>query len=77
VIEEIYAHPRWISRYSVKKVLVLNPRTPLSIALRLLTFLLVQDLEEVCVSTDLDPLLLDHAKRIVERKAVRVREEPA
>ncbi|MCA1959944.1 MAG: hypothetical protein LDL33_04030 [Desulfomonile sp.] len=77
VIEEIYSHPRWISRYSVKKVLALNPYTPLSIALRLLTFLLVQDLEEVCASNDLDPVLLDHARRIIERKAVHVQEEPA
>jgi CBS domain-containing protein len=76
VIEEIYGHPRWISRYTVKKVIVLNPHTPLSIALRLLTYLLVQDLEEVCASADLDPLVLERAGRIVAMKSVRTTEEP-
>lgn len=76
VIEEIYGHPRWISRYTVKKVIVLNPHTPLSIALRLLTFLLVQDLEEVCSSTDLHPVLLEHARRIVARKSAHTTEQP-
>lgn len=76
VIEEIYDHPRWISRYTVKKVLVLNPHTPVSIALRLLTYLLVQDLEEVCASTDLDPVVLEQGQRVIAMKLGRTTEDP-
>ncbi len=39
VLEEVARSPRWISRYRVKKALVLNPYTPLGISLPLLGFL--------------------------------------
>jgi len=44
VLEEIYNHPKWIARYDVKKTLVMNPHTPLSIALKLLVFMKLPDL---------------------------------
>jgi hypothetical protein len=68
VLEAIYNHTRWISRYTVKKVIVLNPYSPLSMAMRLLTFMNLQDLEEVLQSPDLNPVLLDEARRILEKK---------
>lgn len=68
VLEEIFKHPKWICRYRVKKVIVLNPHAPLSLALRLLPYLTVQDLEFVCQSTELDPHLVSEAARLLQRK---------
>lgn len=68
VLEAIYNHTRWISRYSIKKVIVLNPHAPLSMAVRLLTFLKLQDLDEVLQAPDLHPALLEEARRILEKK---------
>lgn len=68
VLEEIYNHPRWIHRHSVKKVIVLNPYTPLSLGLRLLTFMRLQDLEEICASSDLNSVLLREARHMMAKK---------
>ena len=76
VLEEIYKHPRWIARYSVKKVIVLNPYTPLSISLKLLTFINLQDLEEVCGSPDLSRLVVQEARRIMDKKTGRSSGQP-
>ena len=69
VIEAIYNHPKWISRYRVKKAIVLNPRSPLSIAMRLVTLMNVQDLEEIALSRDLHWLLIREARKLIERKS--------
>ncbi|MDQ7782915.1 MAG: hypothetical protein RDU20_08560 [Desulfomonilaceae bacterium] len=68
VLEVIYNHPRWISRYSVKKTIVCNPYAPISLALRLLTFLTLQDLELVCTMTELSPLLVAEAEKVLQKK---------
>jgi hypothetical protein len=68
VLDAIYNHPRWISRYSVKKTIVCNPYAPLSLSLRLLTFLNLQDLELLCTMTELDPFLIDEVKKVLEKK---------
>ena len=68
VLEVIYNHSKWISRYSIKKVIVLNPHSPLSMALRLMTFIKLQDLEEVLQSPDLNPVLVEEARRILDKK---------
>jgi hypothetical protein len=69
VLEQVSRHPRWGTRYSVKKVVVFNPHSPLSLSLRLLTFMTLQDLENIVNSPDLNPLLQREAERIVEKKA--------
>jgi len=68
VLEVIYKHPKWMTRYSVKKTIVLNPHSPLSIALRLLAFLNPADLEQVSSSQELHANLVQEACRILERK---------
>ncbi len=68
VIREIFNHHKWITRYPVKKVIVLNPHTPLSIALKLLVFMSAQDLHEVRQGPDLDPIIIREAQRIAEKK---------
>ena len=69
VLEEVSRHPRWGTRYSVKKVVVFNPHSPLSLSLRLLTFMTLPDLEDIVNSPDLNPVLQREAERIVEKKA--------
>jgi len=68
VLEEIYNHPRWVTRYSVKKVIILNPYSPPSLSLRLLTFMSFQDLEEIRRSPDLSSMVIREARRIADRK---------
>lgn len=68
VLAAIYDHPKWISRYSVKKVVVLSPYSPLSLALRLLAFMSLEDLEQVRVSPELHEVVQQQAERIIEQK---------
>ncbi len=72
VLEAIYRHPKWVSRYSVKKIIVLNPYTPLSITLKVMLFLRNQDLDEVMRAPDLHATIKDQARRLV-RKRVHLR----
>ena len=67
---EIYDHPRWITLYAVKKAMTMNPYTPLSLALRLLTFMSVRDLEEIRNSPDLNSQIRREAGRILEDKLI-------
>jgi hypothetical protein len=68
VIEEIYHHPKWIVRYSVKKAIVLNPYSPPSLAMRLVPFLSVTDLEFLLTYDDVDVSLRQEAARILASK---------
>lgn len=70
VLEEISQHPKWMCRYRVKKVIVFNPFAPLSLALKLLAYMNVQDLEYVNHSSELDPHLVREAGRLLQRKSV-------
>jgi hypothetical protein len=69
VLEVIYDHPKWISRYGIKKVIALSPYSPLSMAMRLLTFLTAEDLREVSEALDLSETLRQQAQRIIGEKA--------
>lgn len=68
VIETIYNHPRWISRYSIKKVIVMNPYSPLAMSMRLLTYMNLQDLLEIVESPNLPSVLVKEAIRILGKK---------
>lgn len=68
VIETIYSHQRWISRYAIKKVIVFNPYSPLSMAIRLLLFLNFQDLKAMSGFNDLNPILLNQAEKTLKKK---------
>jgi hypothetical protein len=68
VLEVIFNHPKWISRYSVKKVIVFSPYSPLSLSVRLLTFMNMPDLEDLCTTPDLKDMLRQQAERIIEEK---------
>jgi hypothetical protein len=68
VIETIYSHPRWIVRYSIKKVIVMNPYSPLAMSMRLLTYMNMQDLQEIVESPNLSSVLVREARRILGKK---------
>jgi hypothetical protein len=64
-LEEIGAHPKWSSRYSVKKSLAFNPYSPPRLVHALLPTLLMQDLIDVTLSTVLHPDVRAGAKRFI------------
>ncbi|MEY4580143.1 MAG: hypothetical protein RL701_4846 [Pseudomonadota bacterium] len=53
VLREVFLSARWIVRYPVKVALVLNPYTPLDVALQLAPLLRAQDLKRVLDASDL------------------------
>jgi hypothetical protein len=68
VLGEIHNHKKWFARHSVKKVIVMNPYAPLSMSLRLLAFMKLEDLVEICERSDLDGVLTSEAKKIISKK---------
>jgi hypothetical protein len=68
VLEKIFNHRKWISRYAVKKVIVLNPHAPLSMALKLLTFMRLEDLNDIVSRPDLNSALVREAVRLAAKK---------
>ena len=68
VIEEVYNHRRWITRHRIKRVIILNPFSPLALSLRLLTFMAFEDLLEIVERPDLHPLLLKEASKSIAKK---------
>lgn len=73
VLKEIYNHPKWIQRYRVKKVIVSNPYAPLSMALRLLTFLSAQDLKGIYETPGLSDSLRRRARSLAQKKGLAVK----
>jgi hypothetical protein len=70
VLEKIFNHPRWICRYAIKKVIVLNPHAPLSMSLKLLTFMRIDDLSHIVSRPDLNPALVQEARRLAAKKCL-------
>lgn len=64
VLEEVAKSPRWISRYRIKKALILNPYTPSVVSLALLELMLIQDLRSVLESKHLAPELRERARQL-------------
>jgi hypothetical protein len=68
VLQVIYEHRRWITRHTIKKIIILNPYTPISMSLRLLAFMQVQDLDEIVLANELDSVLREQAQRMIRMK---------
>lgn len=66
LLEAAAASSRWGDRYAVRLALVLQPRTPLAVALAQITSLLDRDLERVAAATGLRPLVQVAAQRLAE-----------
>jgi len=58
---------RWSSSYAVRFALVLQPRTPLPIALLQISSLVPRDLRRVAAAADLRPLVRAAARSVLER----------
>jgi hypothetical protein len=69
VLAVISQHRRWINRYRVKKTIVFNPYAPLSLALRLLTYLSVPDLELLCNMAEVNEVILAEAQKLLLKKS--------
>lgn len=68
ILELIAGHPRWASRYAVRKALAFNPATPPELARHLLPTLLRQDLETMVQSQVLHATLREELRqRLVSR----------
>ncbi|MBN2107520.1 MAG: hypothetical protein JW832_08830 [Deltaproteobacteria bacterium] len=66
VQREVFICKKWFARYSVKKSLVFNPYTPTDIGLKIIHFLMVQDVLLVAKSLDLHPALREIARQILQ-----------
>jgi len=65
LIEEAAASSRWGGEYAIRLALVLQPRSPLSVALSQLSSLLKADLVRIAHSANLAPLVQAAALRLV------------
>lgn len=75
VLETIAKHPRWSCRYRVKKTIVFNPYTALSLALRLLAYMSFQDLELLCSLSEVSEALLAEAEKLLQKKTEGIRQD--
>ena len=66
LLEAAGASSRWGDRYAVRLALVLQPRTPLGVALAQITSLIDRDLERVAGAAGLRPLVQAAALRLAE-----------
>lgn len=69
LLEEVAASHRWSANYAVRRELVLQPRTPLAVALAQLSSLVARDLLRIADTEGLAPL--------IQRAALRVAQEGA
>jgi hypothetical protein len=68
LLEAAAASSRWGDRYAVRLALVLQPRTPLGVALAQITSLLDRDLDRVGAASGLRPLVQAAALRLLEAR---------
>jgi hypothetical protein len=66
-VQREIAASRWISRYAVKKALLLNPYTPTEIGMKLVRFVMLQDLQLIADCLDLHQDIRDIALRQLGR----------
>lgn len=64
----IFAAPRWIRCYAVKRALVLNPYSPTELSIRLLGFLTLPDLKSLGQTPTLPLVVRDAAQELIRSK---------
>lgn len=69
VLREVFRSPKWIVRYQVKIALLLNPHTPLDVALQIAPHMTAQDLRRASAASDLSAPLQDACKRLSAKPA--------
>ena len=73
LLEAASSSSRWGDRYAVRLALVLQPRTPLGVALGQITSLIDRDLERVAGALGLKPLVQVAAQRLLESEGAQAR----
>jgi len=73
LLEAAASSSRWGDRYAVRLALVLQPRTPLGVALGQITSLIDRDLERVAGALGLRPLVQVAAQRLLESEGSQAR----
>jgi hypothetical protein len=66
LLEQVARSPRWSERYAVRLGLVLQPRTPLALALAQVSSLVRRDLLRVAETPGLRPILQAAALRVAD-----------
>jgi len=69
LLDAVVASPKWSQVYGVRFALVLQPRTPLAVALLQISSLVKRDLLRVSEATGVRPLLQASARAVLERLA--------
>jgi hypothetical protein len=67
LLDAVVASPKWSQVYGVRLALVLQPRTPLAVALLQISSLVKRDLVRVSEATGVRPLLQASARAVLER----------
>ncbi len=70
VLREVFRSARWFVRYPIKLALVLNPYTPLDVALQIAPLIHEQDLRRVLDAADLSPQLHEACRRRTEERSI-------
>jgi hypothetical protein len=65
VLRTIGERAEWLKSYGVRRALSTNPKTPLPLAMKQLSTLLIQDLERIAKSKDVPQAVVIHARKIV------------
>jgi hypothetical protein len=68
VLEEVAKHPKWSGSLRARLALVLNPYTPTSVAVPLVSLLLRHELREVALATTLPAVVRAAAVELLERR---------
>jgi len=69
LVEAAAACTRWATSYAVKLAIVLQPRTPLPLALERITSLVPRDLRRLALDPSLRPLIQAAARKVIEQEA--------
>ncbi len=67
LLESVVVSSRWATNYAVRLALVLQPRTPLALALQQISSLVARDLRRVAGDTALRPLVRAAAREVLAR----------
>jgi hypothetical protein len=71
LVEAVASSSRWAANYAVRLALVLQPRTPLALALQQVSSLVPRDLRRVAAEPSLRPLVRAAAQEVLESLASR------
>ncbi len=71
VLREIFRHKAWMKSYKVKLNMVSNSKTPLPLAMKLLTQIRDYDLKKLSKSKEISSVVANQAKRMMEAKGLK------